>query len=208
MDFFDVLHTQRSIRKFKPDPVPQEAIWQILDTAIRAPSGSNTQPWSFIVVQDPAKLKMLAEAVRAKMGDPEAGRKEAMTMDPTRRRMRLASIAFREDIAAAPCLIIPCLVSVTSPTTNMDSLFAGSSIYGAVQNLMLAARALGLGTVLTTINVAIEDTIRSELKVPDDAKPVALIPLGYPDGQNFGQTTRKPVESVAFFDGWGQTRTR
>ncbi|HEX5140823.1 MAG TPA: nitroreductase family protein, partial [Dehalococcoidia bacterium] len=66
MDFFDVLHTQRSIRKFKPDPVPQEAIWQILDTAIRAPSGSNTQPWSFIVVQDPAKLKMLAEAVRAK----------------------------------------------------------------------------------------------------------------------------------------------
>jgi nitroreductase len=151
---------------------------------------------------------MLAEAVRAKMGDPEAGRKEAMTMDPTRRRMRLASIAFREDIAAAPCLIIPCLVSVTSPTTNMDSLFAGSSIYGAVQNLMLAARALGLGTVLTTINVAIEDTIRSELKVPDDAKPVALIPLVYPDGQNFGQTTRKPVESVAFFDGWGQTRTR
>jgi nitroreductase len=122
--------------------------------------------------------------------------------------MRLASIAFREDVSAAPCLIIPCLVNVTSPTRDVNSLFAGSSIYGAVQNLMLSARAIGLGTVLTTFNTAIEDTIRSEFNLPDDAKPVAVIPVGYPDGQTFGPTTRKPVESVAFFDGWGQTRQR
>jgi len=208
MEFFEVVHSQRSIRKFRPDPVPQDALWQILDAAIRAPSGSNTQPWAWLVVQDPAKRKVLADAVRAKMGDPEAGRREAMTLEPDRRRMRLSSIAFREDVSAAPCLIIPCLVNVTSPTRDVNSLFAGSSIYGAVQNLMLSARAIGLGTVLTTFNTAIEDTIRSEFNLPDDAKPVAVIPVGYPDGQTFGPTTRKPVESVAFFDGWDQTRSR
>jgi nitroreductase len=208
VEFFEVLHTQRSIRKFKPDPVPAEAIWQILDAAIRAPSGSNTQPWGWLVVQDPAKRQAIADAVRAKMGDPVAGRAEAMTLPPDRRRMRLSSIAFREDVSAAPCLIIPCLVNLTSPTRDINSLFAGSSIYGAVQNLMLAARAIGLGTVLTTFNQQIEDTLRSEFNLPDDAKPVAVIPLGYPDGQTFGPTTRKPVESVTFYDGWDQTRTR
>ena len=120
--------------------------------------------------------------------------------------MRLASIAFREHVASAPELIIPCLVAPTSPTKDMQSLFAGSSIYGAVQNLMLAERALGLGTVLTTFSIHIDDVLRREFGVPDDALPVAVIPLGYPDGQNFGPTTRKPVESVTFWDGWGATR--
>jgi nitroreductase len=208
MDFFEVVHTQRSIRRFKPDPVPDDAIWQILDAAIRAPSGSNTQPWAWLVVREPEHRQAIADAVRARMGDAEQGRREAMQMDPTRRRMRLASIAFREDVASAPVLIIPCLMNPSSPTSNANSLFAGSSIYGAVQNMMLAARALGLGTVLTTFNTAIEDTLRERFNLPDGAKPVAVIPLGYPDGQSFGPTTRKPVESVTFWDGWNATRER
>jgi nitroreductase len=122
--------------------------------------------------------------------------------------MRLASIAFRENVTSAPVLIIPCLVAPMSPTSDANNLFAGSSIYAAVQNLMLAARALGLGTVLTTFNIRIEDVIRSEFGLPDDAKPVAVIPVGYPDGQRFGPTTRKPVESVTFWDGWSETRER
>jgi nitroreductase len=208
VEFFEVVHTQRSIRRFKPDAVPDDAIWQMLDAAIRAPSGSNTQPWAWLVVRDSGKRQAIAEAVRARMGDPEQGRREAQAMDPARRRMRMASIAFREDVAAAPVLIIPCLVSPSSPTSDANSLFAGSSIYGAVQNMMLAARALGLGTVLTTFNIAIEDTIRKEFGLPDDAKPVAVIPVGYPDGQDFGPTTRKPVDSVTFWDGWGNARPR
>jgi len=83
---------------------------------------------------------------------------------------------------------------------------AGSSIYAAVQNLMLAGRALGLGTLLTTFNARIEDVLRAEFSLPDDTKPVAVIPVGYPDGQRFGPTTRKPVESVTFWDQWGATR--
>jgi F420 biosynthesis protein FbiB-like protein len=208
MEFFEVVHTQRSIRQFKPDDVPDEAIWKMLDAAIRAPSGSNTQPWGFLVVRDPAKREAIARAVKERSGDAAAGRAEAEQMDPVRRRMRMSSIAFRENVMSAPVLLIPCLVAPSSPTSDSESLYAGSSIYGAVQNMMLAARAQGLGTVLTTFNIRIEDVIRQEFNLPDDAKPVAVIPLGYPDGQRFGPTTRKPVESVTHWDGWGITRER
>ncbi|HEX5369404.1 MAG TPA: nitroreductase family protein, partial [Dehalococcoidia bacterium] len=196
MDFFDVVHTQRSIRRFKPDPVPDEMLWKMIDAAIRAPSGGNTQPWAWLIVRDPAKRRVIADAVKSGADDVADRRREAMSFDATRRRMRLASIAFREDVMQAPVLIIPCLVNPTSPTRDIDSLFAGSSIYGAVQNMMLAARAQGLGTVLTTFNTAIEDLIRREFGLPDDAKPVATIPVGFPDNQNFGPTTRRPVDEV------------
>ena len=207
MDFFEVVHTQRAIRRFQPDPVPEEAIRRMIDAAIRAPSGGNSQPWAFLVVSDPAKRRVIADAVRDGLTDAEERRREAMTFDPSRRRMRLGSIAFRENVTSAPVLIIPCLVKPSSPTSDVNSLFAGSSIYGAVQNMMLAARALGLGTLMTTFNIAIEPVIRGEFGLPDDAKPVAVIPVGYPaEGERFGPTTRKPAESVTYWDAWGSTR--
>jgi nitroreductase len=209
VDFFEVVHTQRSIRKFRPDPVPDEALWKMIDAAIRAPSGGNTQPWAFLILRDDARRNVLAEAVRSISGDLESGLAEAEKL-PTEsaRRMRRASVAFRHDVASAPVIIIPCLVNPTSPSKDIDSLWAGSSIYGAVQNMMLAARAQGLGTVLTTFNIALEDFIRKEFGIPEGARPVAVIPVGYPDGQNFGPTTRKPVESVTYWDGWGNTKAR
>jgi len=209
LDFFEVVHTQRSIRKFRPDPVPDEALWQMIDAAIRAPSGGNTQPWAFLVVRDDARRKVLADAVRGVSGNLEAGLAEAEKL-PTEsaRRMRRASVAFRHDVASAPVIIIPCLVNPSSPSKDINSIWAGSSIYGAVQNLMLAARAQGLGTVLTTFNIALEDFIRREFSVPEGSRPVAVIPVGYPDGQNFGPTSRKPVESVTYWDNWGNKQQR
>jgi nitroreductase len=209
VDFFEVVHTQRSIRKFRPDPVPDEALWKMIDAAIRAPSGGNTQPWAFLILRDDARRNVLAEAVRSISGDLESGLAEAEKL-PTEsaRRMRRASVAFRHDVASAPVIIIPCLVNPTSPSKDIDSLWAGSSVYGAVQNMMLAARAQGLGTVLTTFNIALEDFIRKEFGVPEGSRPVAVIPVGYADGQNFGPTTRKPVESVTYWDRWGATRSR
>jgi nitroreductase len=209
MDFFEVVHTQRSIRKFKPDAVPDEAIWKMIDAAIRAPSGGNTQPWIFLVIKDPEKKKALADAVREGLGDLEKAL-EAAEQLPTesQRRMRRASVTFRSDVASAPVLIIPCLVNPTSPTRDRDTIWAGSSIYGAVQNMMLAARAQGLGTLMTTFNIANEDLIRKEYGVPEEALPVAVIPVGWPNGQNFGPTTRKPVENVTYWDGWGNQKQR
>jgi F420 biosynthesis protein FbiB-like protein len=209
MEFFEVLHTQRSIRKFKPDPVPDEAIWKMIDAAIRAPSGGNTQPWAWLIIRDPAKKKALADAVREGLGDLDKAL-EAAEQLPTesQRRMRRASVTFRSDVASAPVLIIPCLVNPTSPSRDRTSIWAGSSIYGAVQNMMLAARAQGLGTLMTTFNIASEDLIRKEYGLPDEALPVAVIPVGWPNGQNFGPTTRKPVDEVTFWDGWGNRKQR
>src|SRR5262245_3600317 len=156
MDFFEVIHTQRSIRKFSDQPVPEQMIWEMLDAAIRAPSGGNTQPWGWLVVRDDAKRKAIADAVLEGVGDVAAALRAAEELPtPEQRRMRRSSVSFRANVMSAPVLIIPCLVNPTSPTTDIDSLFAGSSVYGAVQNMMLAARAEGLGTVLTTFNMRI-----------------------------------------------------
>jgi len=208
LDFFEVVHTQRAIRRFKSDLVPDELIWQIIDAAIRAPSGGNTQPWAFLGVRDSPKKARMADALRRDPEEVAAMQAEAQTFDPTRKRMRMGSIALRENIAAAPVIVIPCLVSPTSPSRDMTSIWSGSSIYQAVQNLMLAARALGLGTVMTTANVHIEGLIRAEFGIPEHAMPVALIPVGYPDGPAFGPTIRKPVESVTYWDAWEATHER
>ena len=212
MDFFDVVHTQRSIRRFKPDPVPEEALWKMLDAAIRAPSGSNLQPWIWLVVRDQTKREVLAQTVRARFdsgGRLEQMRQRAQKMeDASQRRMLLRAADFFANVAQAPVLIIPCLVGVTSPTADARSLLAGSSIYGAVQNLMLAARAQGLGTVLTTFQASIEDVLRKEFHLPEGAVPVCIVPVGYPDGQRFGPTTRKPPEAVTHWDDWGALKAR
>jgi nitroreductase len=129
MDFFEVVHTQRSIRRFKPDPVPEEALWKMLDAAIRAPSGSNLQPWIWLVVRDRARREAIARAVRERFAS--GGRLEQMRQraaketEPGRKRMLLRAADFFENVAQAPVLIIPCLVGVTSPTSDSRSLLAG-----------------------------------------------------------------------------------
>ena len=103
-------------------------------------------------------------------------------------------------------MIVPCLYQLTSPTQDPSTLLAGSSIYLAVQNLMLAARALGLGTVMTTVQMMLDANLRSILSIPEDAHPVALIPIGYPDA-NFGPTTRKPLDESCAMCRFRSTRS-
>ena len=207
MDFFEVIHTQRSIRRFKSDPVPNDIIWDAIDAAIRAPSGSNLQPWIWLVVRDRGKKEALGQAIRDHFmasGGPEAMRRSfEESLDPTFRMMRHGAIWLRENIANVPVLVVPCLVGVISPVSDPRTLLAGSSIYGAVQNFMLAARAQGLGTVLTTFNSFMEDVLRRELHIPEEAVPTCIVPVGFPDWQRFGPVTRKPKELVTYWDDWG-----
>ncbi len=93
------------------------------------------------------------------------------------------------------------MYKLESPTPDASSLLAGSSIYTAVQNIMLSARALGLGTVMTTAHVMIESTLRGILKIPEKAFPVAFIPIGYPDA-NFGPTNRRAVDEILCWNEW------
>jgi len=131
VDFFEAAHTQRSIRKFKPDPVPDEEVWKMIDAAVRAPSGGDTQPWAWLIVRDPAKKATLAAAVREGVGDLDKALETAGQLaTASQRRMRRASVTFRWDVASAPVIVIPCLVP---PSGDWSSIWAGSSIYGAVQ---------------------------------------------------------------------------
>jgi nitroreductase len=206
---FDAIYTQRAIRTFKPDPVPRDLLWRVLEAATKAPSGTNRQPWRFIVIEDAARRAAIAKALEAYLQTNDAMRtyfeSGAKSDDKSTRLMLSGALALAQNVGVAPVLIIPCYWSDGARVP--DRLLAGSSLYPAVQNLLLAARGLGLGTVLTTFQSGIVDHLRGEIGVPDEAFPVALIPLGWP-AANFGPTRRKPVEDVVYWEQWGTTAAR
>lgn len=196
---YELMNTQRAIRRFKPDAVPEAVIERLIFAATRAASGSNLQPWAFVIVTDERKRKTIAEALKSLFEARGALVDPSTIEDPVRRRMMQGVVGLFSNFAQAPVTIIPCLVNATSPAP--DGLVAGSSIYPSVQNLLLAARAEGLGTVMTTPQAGIMDTLRSELGIPAEATPVAVIPLGYPAAP-FGPVNRHPVATFMHWNGW------
>ena len=194
---FEAMHTQRAIRYFKPDPVPKEAIDKILEAASKAPSGTNRQMWHFIVVQDDELRGKLADIYR------RAGRNalpNLQWLQEANPRILRSATHLVEHMDEAPVLLLSCIEHGGS--TN---LVTGSSIYPAVQNILLAARGLGLGSVLTTFHKQYEDEVREIFDIPENVETAALLPIGYPtDGVRYGPTRRKPMEEVTHWDGWGK----
>ncbi|MYB21829.1 MAG: hypothetical protein F4066_10330 [Chloroflexi bacterium] len=200
-DIYEVMQTQRAIRRWTDEPVDRDTIERIIQAACWAPSGSNSQPWGFLVVTDDGIRQRLATAIREMFSARFSGDMPNPDDidDPTTRRMMRGAFNLFDNFAAAPVWIIPCLVRPESPAPS--GLLAGSSIYPSIQNLMLAARAEGLGTVLTTPQDGIMDQLRAELNIPDNALPVAMIPMGHPNA-SFGPVTRKPVHEFLHWNGW------
>ena len=203
-DIWEVMFTQRAIRYWVEEPVSRELIERVIEAASKAPSGSNHQPWMFVVAdRDPVKTS-LAEALRDYYEEGplktlvESSQK---TEDSSQRLMMSGAENFFTNLRTAPAIIIPCLYKLSSPTSEMNTLIAGSSIYLAVQNMLLAARALGLGPLMTTSHSLIEEVIRDVCKIPDDAQPAALIPIGFP-AVKFGPTKRKPVRDIIAWNQW------
>ena len=188
---FEAMHTQRAIRRYKPDPVPDDLIRKVIDAAVRAPSASNSQPWRFVVVRDPALRAQLCDyykkAWQAVDNEPEARARRAQSDQ----RVIQPATRFVDLIRDVPVLILVC-------ATERG---AYSSVYPAAQNLMLAARGLGLGTIVTTLHTRYEREIKELLGIPEGVQAVAMIPLGYPAG-GFGPTRRMPGEEVTFHDRW------
>lgn len=204
-DLWEAMFTQRAIRYWQDKPVPRDLLEKVISAASKAPSGSNTQPWVFVVVDEDEKRRQIGQALRSIYENAEplqqiiaAGEKSD---NKTERLMLKGARAFFSQLEKAPAMVIPCLYGLSSPTDDPQSLLAGSSIYGAVQNLQLAARALGLGTVMTTAHGMLDAQLRDTLKLPADATPVALIPIGYPDA-NFGPTTRKGLDEILRWNVW------
>jgi nitroreductase len=183
-DINELFRHQRAIRNFTDEDVPDELVKQVLTAAIHAPSGSNTQPWHFIVIRDQAVKNAISEVYE-----------EARA---TYRSRSSSASGDRQPLSAAPVLIVAC---VNTPASGRAGFQTGASIYPSVQNLMLAARAIGLGTVLTTLHRRRKDRIHAILGIPDHIESAAIIPLGWPD-REYGPNRRPPVEQFVMRDRW------
>jgi len=218
---FEAMYTARALRRFRPEPVPDEVITRILDAAIRAPSGGNTQHWIFIVVRDAEKRRQLGALYRKASDHTStvyAARPKPDHLTQAQYDRFLAGSGYLWDhMADAPVILVPCLMKREVPERSSlpeavqaryaDHLanqqrISGSSIYPAIQNIILACRTLGLGTLITTNHILYEDEVRAVLGMPDNAATFALMPIGYPT-EKYGPVTRKPVAEVAYADTWG-----
>jgi nitroreductase len=196
ISLFDAIHSQRAVRHFSAQPVSDEMVETILHAAICAPNGGNRQLWRFVVIRDADIKRRLGQwylsawqAATAAMG--------ALTQ-PYRHGAELA-----QQMATVPVLILAC-IDHGHAGPGRGPITRGASIYPAVQNLLLAARALGLGTVLTTLHTQYESEIKALLHIPDTVETAALIPVGYPaEGVRFGHARRRPLSEVVFHDRWG-----
>ncbi len=202
IDLFEIIRTTRSMRRLKPDPVPNELLRKILEAGTCAPSGGNMQRWRFLVIRDPQVKQTVGALYRRAWDEIVAPRYRSGEPAPgTNRerfdRMLAAAEYLAHHIHEAPVWIVPCLQGA-SPTRT-----AGSSIYPAVQNMLLAARALGFGATLTTLYLNFEKEAEAALGLPPDWHSYALIPIGYPTGR-FGPVRRAVLEDVVFEDRWGQ----
>jgi nitroreductase len=218
MDFFDVVATQRAIRRFLPDPVPDDLLARVLDAATRAPSARGAEPWAFVVVRDAALRAeigrlYLAAWEMAEQFTEAADADRDVKASPHYARMMRGADALARALGAVPVHVV-CgldharLGPIADGAGGLRSPGAAyASILPAVQNLLLAARAVGLGTTLTTLHRAFEPALRELLRLPDSIEPVVLVPLGFPRDR-FGATRRRPLCDVVHLDRWGTPYAR
>jgi nitroreductase len=203
-DLFETIHTTRAMRRLKPDPVPDELIRKILEAGVCAANGGNTQRWRFLVIKD-SKIKKQVQVHYKRAFDEVVGPRYLSSAPPpgvTRERYtrQHAAVEYLTDhFHEAPVWIVACLDEGTATPTRSS----GASIYPAVQNMLLAARALGLGSTLTTRHLLHEKDAEAALGLPPGVHSYAILPIGYPMGK-FGPVGRGPLAEIVYEDRWGQ----
>jgi nitroreductase len=209
-DLFEIIETTRAMRRLKPDPVPDELIAKILRAGVCAANGGNTQRWRFLVVKD-KEIKKKVQVWYKRAFDETVGPRYLKSAPPpgvTRERYdrQHAAVEYLTDhFHEAPVWIVACL---DTPGRDVQGAAppgrsAGASIYPAVQNMLLAARALGLGATLTTRHLLYEKETEAALGLPPGVHSYAILPIGYPMG-NFGPVGRGPLKDIVYQDEWGQ----
>jgi nitroreductase len=194
-DFFSVALHQRACRSFSDRAVPDELVERCLEAATHAPSAENRQPWVFIVVRDPERRAAIGELTRRAWR--EAGRRHSEG------RLTPALLADVEHGAEGGVAGAPVLVVVGGDSRIGLEATLPSSVYPAVQNLLLAANALGLGSAMTTLTVAFAGELRALLQLPDQVRPMAVVPLGWP-ARPLGPPRRVPVRERTHGEHYGQ----
>ena len=198
MDVFEAIATGRAIRRFTKEPVSDELLERLIWAATRAPSPGNSQGWDFIVVTDSAIKAQLGKVIGERM---QAFRQAATPTDDARElRMREDAIHMATHLHEVPAIIFVCGAPAYPPQAPQMS-FVWSALYPATQNLLIAARSLGLGTTLTTFQMVAEAEIRTALGVPANVQIAAMIPVGWPAAA-FTPVRRKPVSEVLHRNRW------
>ena len=217
LGLFEAMFSTRALRRLKPDSVPDALITKIIEAGTQAPSGGSEQHWLFVVVKDKAQRRRIAEIypeALAVMGPALRKAKIPPHLSQKQRDLiRKGAMYLFQNLADVPVLIFACLrpqegadpailpAEVLARTGWTDRLL-GASIYPAVQSMILACRALGLGTVLTFLHALKEDEIKQVLGLPHEISTYAMLPIGYPVGK-FGPVRRKPVNEVTCLDRYG-----
>lgn len=202
-DVFDIIHTTRAMRRLKPDPVPDDLVRKILEAGVCAANGGNYQRWRFMVVKDPA-VKKAVQLWYKKAFDEVVGPRYANSPPPPGitadkyARQHHAVEYLTEHFHEAPVWIVACL----DEGKNTPTRTSGASIYPAVQNMLLAARALGLGSTLTTRHLLYAKEAEAALGLPEGVHSYAILPIGWPMGK-FGPVGRTKLEDVVFNETWG-----
>ena len=188
------MYTQRAIRKFKPDPISDENLQLIMDAASRAPNGGNFQPARFLVVRDSARIRAFGELYHEAWWAKRRDGPGWKTIEdiPKSEKGFLAAAQLADEMRQAPVVVLAFSV------WRGD---LGHSVLPAVQNLLLAARALGIGTTLTTLHEDVMPRLLEMFKVPESAQFYCCIPMGYPRGR-FGTTLRRPTSETTYWDDW------
>ncbi|MFF2961969.1 nitroreductase family protein [Streptomyces sp. NPDC057963] len=225
---FSTMSTMRAMRRLKPDPVPHETLERLVQAAVWGPSGGNMQCYEYVVVTDREVMAQLAplwkRCVDAYLAT--TGKYPPKGMDDAAYGRMVAAIEYQRDhFADTPALIVPCyrfpeprldeeglLASsqalgpagterMMNTQTRFQALAEGSCVYPGVQNLLLAARALGLAANITIWHLMLEQEWKAALGIPEDMHTFAAIPVGRPQG-NFGPVRRRPVADVIHRDRW------
>ena len=193
-EFFAVVNAQRACRSFSDTPVPDDLLAPVLTAATHAPSAENKQPWEFVVVRDPELREAIGDLTRRAWESHGRAFSEGRL---TAKMLAAVDRGATGGVAAAPVNVVVC-----ADTHRGLEATVASSIFPAVQNMLLAAGALGLGSALTTITTGYRAELQALLALPDHVHPVAVVPLGYP-ARPLGLPRREPFAQHTHRDRYG-----
>lgn len=205
--FFDLASSMRAMRRLKPDPIPQSILNKVLEAGVQAPSGQNTQPWSFLVLQEAENKNWFAERYKAAIESRFAGMMSMPTAKDTPMTRQVKAMQYQVNhMHEFPVLLIVCgLRDWPFKVAEEDRVGLAPPNYGAiypcVQNILLACRSLSLGAALTTMHQVFEEELCNHFGIPDEYGVVVTIPIGYPMGQ-FGSVSRKPASEKTHYERW------
>jgi nitroreductase len=211
VSLYAAMSTLRAVRRLRDEPIPDAVLQRILQAGVWAPSGGNAQPWRVIVVKDSRIRAALGSLYGPEWDKYSVGARatvEQLTGEGRARQERTLRAAdhLGAHFGAAPVILVFCFnpesMAITDAGLSRPSVVGGGSVYPAVQNVMLACRAEGIGCTLTTLLCFQEAAVRKLLDIPDPWYTCAFLPIGYPKLRGHGPISRRPVEKLAYLDRW------